>query len=207
MSYHPRMQHPTTRLVVATIGLLLAGCATRSLPKYEKPLACTQFQTVRTTSYTHTESDHLEYGRCNALGCTLKSGSVQSAAADWSRWPAGTTFRVLETGELYRVDDYGWTLTGTNTIDLYKPSRAQMNSWGVRRVNIEILDWGDPNRSLAVLRPRGKYRHVRKMIAEIEDRRAELQRPVQASASLAMTTSAGRSTSSPLTPFMRSARD
>ena len=31
-----------------------------------------------------------------------------SAAADWSRWPAGTTFRIVSTGQLYRVDDYGW---------------------------------------------------------------------------------------------------
>lgn len=198
MSYHPRMQHPTLSLIAT--ALLLAGCATRSLPKYEKPLARTQFQTVRTTSYTHSESDHLEYGRCNALGCTLQSGSVQSAAADWSRWPAGTTFRVLETGELYRVDDYGWALTGTNTIDLYKSSRAAMNAWGVRRVNIEVLNWGDPDRSLAVLRPREKYRHVRKMIAEIEDRRSELTQPVQTSASLA-------TTASPLTPFTRGDRN
>jgi hypothetical protein len=39
------------------------------------------------------------------------SGSVfGSAAADWSRWPVGTTFRVLTTGQLYRVDDYGFAL-------------------------------------------------------------------------------------------------
>ena len=192
------MRFPITHLLVLAVAASLAGCATRSLPKYEKPLARTQFQTVRTTSYTHSESDHRQYGRRNALGSRLESGSVQSAAADWSRWPAGTTFRVLETGEFYRVDDYGWALTGTNTIDLYKPSRAQMNSWGVRRVNIQVLNWGDPDRSLSVLRPRGKHRHVRKMIAGIEDRRSELLRPVQTSASLAMVETPAR-----LTPFKR----
>src|SRR4029434_5495046 len=41
-----------------------------------------------------------------------------SAAADWARWPAGTIFRVLSTGQLYRVEDYGWALSGRNTIDL-----------------------------------------------------------------------------------------
>ena len=110
---------------------------------------------------------------------------MHSAAADWSRWPAGTTFRILETGETYKVDDYGWALAGTNTIDLYKSSRSQMNGWGVRRVNIEVLEWGDADRSLAILRPRAKYRHIQRMIAQIEDRRSELQRPVPTSTSLA----------------------
>ncbi len=181
------MRFPTTCLIAATLGLLLGGCATRSLPKYEKPLARSQFQTVRTTAYTHTESDHRKYGKRNAVGSQLLSGSLRSAAADWSRWPAGTTFRLIETGQLYRVDDYGWALTGTNTIDLYKTSRSAMNSWGVRRVNIEVLNWGDPDRSLAILRPRGKHKHVRKMIGELEDRRVVLRRPVQSSSSLAAT--------------------
>ena len=139
------MQFPTSHLIAAAMALIFAGCATRSLPKYEKPLARSQYQTVRTTAYTHSESDHRQYGSKCALGSQLKCGSVKSAAADWSRWPAGTTFRIQQTGELYQVDDYGWALTGTNTIDLYKPSRSQMNSWGVRRVNIQVLDWGDPD--------------------------------------------------------------
>ena len=195
------MPFPTTRLLVAAITLSFGGCATRSLPKYEKPLARTEFQKVRTTAYTHSESDHIQYGSKSALGSQLKCGSVKSAAADWSRWPAGTTFRVQETGEFYQVDDYGWALTGTNTIDLYKPSRSAMNSWGVRRVNIQVLDWGDPDRSLSILRPRGKYKHVRKMIAQLEDRRSELQRPVATSTSLAVATSTTQFAPSPLTPF------
>src|SRR4030095_6614333 len=50
--------------------------------------------------------------------------------------------------------------------DLYNPTRSTMNAWGVRRVTIENLRWGDPHRSLAVLRPRAKYRHVARMIRE-----------------------------------------
>ena len=42
----------------------------------------------------------------------LQCGPIHSAAADWSRWPAGTIFRIRETGEIYRVDDYGWALAG-----------------------------------------------------------------------------------------------
>lgn len=92
-----------------------------------------------------------------------------SAAADWSRWPAGTEFRVLSTGELFRVDDYGWALAGRNTIDLYKPTRAAMNAWAVRREPLQILRWGDPEESLRRLRRhQGKYRHIRRMVLELE---------------------------------------
>jgi 3D (Asp-Asp-Asp) domain-containing protein len=120
------------------------------------------------------------YSNHNALGGTLQSGMMHSAAADWSRWPAGTIFRIRETGELYQVDDYGWALSGTNTIDLYKPSRAAMDAWGVHRVTIENLQWGDPKHSLAILRERSHYRHVQRMIAELEERMDELKQPVPA---------------------------
>jgi 3D (Asp-Asp-Asp) domain-containing protein len=166
------------RLTPLALALLLGACASRSLPKYETPLARARIQQVRTTAYTHTEADHVKYGRRNALGMRLMSSGVRSAAADWSRWPAGTVFRILETGETYQVDDYGWALSGTNTIDLYKPSRAAMNAWGVRRVTIQNIVWGDVDRSLAILRGRSKYKHVRRMIAEMEDRYRELKKPV-----------------------------
>jgi 3D (Asp-Asp-Asp) domain-containing protein len=73
---------------------------------------------------------------------------VGSAAADWSRWPAGTSFRLLSTGQIYRVDDYGWALAGRNTIDLYMPNQREMNSWGARQETIQIVQWGDPQQSL-----------------------------------------------------------
>ncbi|MDQ3624993.1 MAG: 3D domain-containing protein [Verrucomicrobiota bacterium] len=125
---------------------------------------------MRTTAYTHTEADHRQYGRQTALGTRLQSGLVKSAAADWSRWPSGTIFRIQETGETFEVDDYGWALAGTNTIDLYKPSRAAMNAWGTRRVHLEVLQWGDPWQSHAILHPRRKYAHVKRMASQIETR-------------------------------------
>ncbi|MGB8355810.1 MAG: hypothetical protein WCD79_18065, partial [Chthoniobacteraceae bacterium] len=127
-----------------------------------------EFQNVRTTAYTHTEADHLAYGKHNALGTTLCSGEIKSAAADWSRWPAGTVFRIVQTGETYQVDDYGWALAGRNTIDLYKPTRFDMNQWGVRAVTIQVLQWGDMNYSYHILRQRNHYPHVRRMVLEIE---------------------------------------
>jgi len=152
------------------VVLLTTGCATRKLPPYEKPLKPAPVQTVRTTAYTHTESDHRKYGKRSAAGTELLRGEINSAAADWSRWPLGTRFRVVETGETYQVDDYGWMLAGTNTIDLYKPTRAHMNRWGVRRVTIEIIEWGDPRESYAVLKPRRKFAHVKRMVRQLEDR-------------------------------------
>lgn len=167
-----------SRLYVIALCVFIAGCASRPLPRFEKPIARTQFQRVRTTAYTDTEEDHKPYTNHNALGGILQSGQIHSAAADWSRWPAGTIFRIRETGELYQVDDYGWALSGTNTIDLYKPSRETMNAWGVRGVTIENLQWGDPKHSLAILRERSHYRHVRRMIGELEDRMADLEKSV-----------------------------
>ncbi len=147
--------------------MVFASCG-RSLPPYEKPIARTQFQRVRTTAYTHSESDHLQHGCKTCIGTTLSYGAVRSAAADWSRWPLGTTFRILDTGETCKVDDIGWALSGRNTIDLYKPTRRAMNAWGVRTVNIQILEWGDDRKSLAVLSKRTKYPHVRRMVKDLD---------------------------------------
>ena len=148
--------------------ICLSGCA-RSLPPYEAPIARTRFQTVRTTAYTHSERDHRRYGSCSALGTPLRYDRVHSAAADWARWPAGTVFRIQETGEICKVDDYGWALAGRNTIDLYKPSGREMCRWGVRRVHIEILQWGDPWLSYRKLKPVRDYRHVKWMMKEIRE--------------------------------------
>jgi 3D (Asp-Asp-Asp) domain-containing protein len=126
---------------------------------------------VRTTAYCHNESDHIVYGRKNAVGTTLKFGNVRSAAADWSRFPVGTQFRIQgQPDVIYVVDDYGSALVGTGTIDLYKPSRAQMNDWGVRHVDIEVIHWGSYEHSMELMRDRTKWKHVRQMIDGIQDR-------------------------------------
>ena len=154
-------------ILLAAVAMVFAACA-RSLPTYEKPIARTQFQRIRTTAYTHTEGDHLKHGCQTCIGTTLRYDAVHSAACDWSRWPLGTTFRILETGEICKVDDIGWALSGRNTIDLYKPTRGAMNAWGTRTVNIEVLNWGDDHESLAVLRKRSKYRHIQRMVKDLD---------------------------------------
>lgn len=253
--FHLSRPLPLAAVALAVLAALLTftGCGTtHRLPPYEPPIARAEFQTVRTTAYTHTESDHLAYGNRNALGGTLRSASIPdvaiapaaaavappfpmrlpgddledaqrygfqgrpvirpranvpiqsaspnhaagsvaypapfgssevypppsaipprpviygSAAADWSRWPAGTIFRLESTGEIYRVDDYGWALAGRNTIDLYKSSAASMDAWGVRRVGIHVLQWGNREESLRRLRSHQGYKHIRRMVLELE---------------------------------------
>lgn len=126
---------------------------------------------VRTTAYTHDESDHIIYGVKNAIGTNLRFGNVRSAAADWSRFPVGTLFRIAgQPGVTYVVDDYGSALVGTGTIDLYKPNRSMMDNWGVRHVDIEVIQWGSYEKSMDLMRDRTKWRHVRAMMEGIEAR-------------------------------------
>ena len=119
---------------------------------------------VRTTAYTHTETG----GRRNAVGQRLSGSNVMSAASDWSRYPLGTRFQIVGTSDRYEIDDYGGALIGTNTIDLYKTSRSAMRAWGVRHVDIDVLQWGSKEQSLKVLNPRRKNRLIRRMIAGLE---------------------------------------
>jgi 3D (Asp-Asp-Asp) domain-containing protein len=228
---------------IAIVFLSACGTTEHALPAYERPLSKTDFQNVRTTAYTHTESDHREYSNHNALGGELHAAGppihraeavaratlayevpratpvnetashspqlqpfsmeetrtvtraskrpakttrsvkravavsrppqIGSAAADWSRWPAGTVFRLLSTGQNYRVEDYGWALSGRNTIDLYMANQHEMNSWGARQETIEVLKWGDPQESLQFLRSHQDYRHIKRMVLELEGRDKE----------------------------------
>ena len=245
MTYAERRNLALILLAAFIALILLTACGTthHPLPAYEPPLAKTDFQHVRTTAYTHTESDHRQYSNHNALGGELRAAGpaihraevvtratlayeapraipvddaapysaplqrfsmeerrtvtrttkrpakptrnakravavskppqIGSAAADWSRWPAGTMFRLLSTGQNYRVEDYGWALSGRNTIDLYMANQREMNTWGARQETIEILKWGDPQESLQFLRRHQDYRHIKRMVLELEGREKE----------------------------------
>jgi 3D (Asp-Asp-Asp) domain-containing protein len=132
---------------------------------------------VRTTAYTSTEADHLIYGNRNATGTALRyNNRIHSAAADWSFYPVGTTFRINGMPYLYVVDDYGSALMGTGTIDIYKPSKEIMNDWGTRTVEMTVVQWGSFNRSADILRKRSSYDHCRKMLANIVRQQPSLGR-------------------------------
>ena len=157
--------------LISAFALLGVSCATQ--PKTASTLASPQrVCKVRTTAYTHTEAG----GRNNAVGTRLSGKNVMSAASDWSRWPLGTKFRIVGTDDVFKIDDYGSALIGTGTIDLYKTNRLAMRKWGVRSVDIDVLEWGSPKRSLEVLAPRKRDRRVRAMILALS-RNTQITRP------------------------------
>jgi len=130
---------------------------------------------VRTTAYTSTESDHLIYGDKNATGTQLRyNDRVRSAAADWSFYPVGTTFRIKGLPYLYVVDDYGSALLGTGTVDIYTPTKDIMGLWATRNVEMNVVQWGSMTRSAELLSQRTGYDHCRKMLANILRQRPDL---------------------------------
>lgn len=125
---------------------------------------------VRTTAYTHSELDHLGYGARNAVGTSLKyTDQVRSAAADWSVYPLGTRFKIKGEPYIYVVDDYGSALVGTGTIDIYHPTKELMRKWGLRVVEIQILQWGSSKLSMEKLASRTRYNHCARMQAALKE--------------------------------------
>lgn len=143
------------------LALFMVGCAS-SKKTVAKPA---ERMTVRTTAYTHTEPG----GVNNAIGSRLRfGGDTYSAASDWSWMPLGTRFRMVENGRTYVIEDYGSALVGRKTVDLYKPNMSSVRAWGVRNMEIEILEWGSKAMSLKLLKPRAKRQYIRTMVAELQ---------------------------------------
>jgi 3D (Asp-Asp-Asp) domain-containing protein len=157
---------------------VIASSANRPKDRHAMPVYAftDRRRVVRTTAYTCSEDDHLIYGNKNAAGTTLRyTDRVRSAAADWSFYPVGTVFRINGMPHLYVVDDYGSALTGTGTIDLYKPSKAVMNQWGRRNVEVTIVQWGSFTRSAEILAQRTHHAHCNQMLANIIRQRPDLR--------------------------------
>lgn len=145
------------------------------VPKWEKPLPARYFKPadaeignnrymVKTTAYTHSEADSKPYGKLTASGTTLRAkGNVRSAAADWSRYPMGTKFRIVGSSQVYEVDDYGSALVGTDTIDIYQPTMTAMRNWGAPVVGVEVIEWGSMKRSMEIIQSRLHVPHVKQM--------------------------------------------
>src|SRR5438552_17236537 len=104
ISPHPPLKYVRFAILIAfaAVGtILLSSCGTtgvRALPAYEPPLGKSSFQTVRTTAYTQTESDHLQFTDHNALG-----GQLQAAGPPIHR---AENTRLLEIDGDYRVVSY-----------------------------------------------------------------------------------------------------
>lgn len=151
-------------LVAGAAAILLSACASTNGNKIAGKGHAGQKMTVRTTAYTHTEAG----GSVNGVGGRLRFKSdTRSAAADWSWLPLGTRFRLVGDKQEYVIEDYGSALVGKQTIDMYMPSRAMMRAWGVKNVQIEILEWGSKAMSLKLLQDRQRKDHVRRMVASL----------------------------------------
>ena len=137
-----------------------------SMDKPKKGTRVTITTKVTTTRVTKTPAP--TKGTRRAVAVSKVPPRIGSAAADWSRWPMGTTFRLLSTGQTYRVEDYGWALSGRNTIDLYMANQRDMNEWGARQEPIQVLHWGDPQQSLQLLRAHQEHKHIKRMVLELE---------------------------------------
>lgn len=124
---------------------------------------------ARSTAYSCAENEPGAYGNLNAAGTRLKYGrSVRSAAADWSVYPVGTTFKIKGLPYTYVVDDYGSALAGTNTIDIYHPNLGMMREWGTRNVEINVIHWGSWERTANLLRGRTRHPHCAQMYAAVK---------------------------------------
>lgn len=152
------------RIALLLLAVLFTGCATQQKTAGRPASTGGKRMTVRTTAYTHTEPGGIK----NAIGGRLRYGGKEySAASDWSWLPLGTRFRMPCTGRCYVIEDYGSALVGRQTIDLYMPTRGKMREWGMRHVEIEILEMGSKAMSLKMLQPRTRNRHVAKMVAQL----------------------------------------
>jgi 3D (Asp-Asp-Asp) domain-containing protein len=168
---------PPIHRAEAVVRATLAYEVPRAIPvdetaSYSPPLQPFSMEERRTVTRTPKRTTKTTRKAKRALAVS-RPPQIGSAAADWSRWPAGTSFRLVSTGQIYRVEDYGWALSGRNTIDLYMPNQREMNSWGARQETIEILKWGDPEESLQFLRSHQNYRHIKRMVLELEGRSKE----------------------------------
>ncbi len=174
-----RQSKPETKsfVVSSPSSQLLQVAASKPKDKHSMPIYTfgERHRVVRTTAYTCSEDDHIIYGSKNAAGTDLRySNKVRSAAADWSFYPVGTVFRIKGMPQLYVIDDYGSALTGTGTIDMYQPSKALMDQWGRRNVEVSVVQWGSFTRSAEILSKRTSYGHCRQMLTNITRQRPDL---------------------------------
>lgn len=153
---------PSERVVKAAAGLPRDR---HGMPRYAQ---AERTRLVRTTAYSCKENEPGAWGNLNATGTELRfTSTVRSAAADWSRYPLGTKFKIKGLPYTYVVDDYGSALVGAGTVDIYHPSLELMRAWGARPVEITVIQWGSFERSLALLERRRQYPHCNQMYAAI----------------------------------------
>jgi 3D (Asp-Asp-Asp) domain-containing protein len=155
-----------TRCVVVFLVLCwITACGRRPSPA-PVPLATLS---VRTTAYTHQEKTQQKWGLVTASGAPLQATAAHnSAAADWSRFPVGTVFRIPGHPERFVIEDYGKALVGEDAIDIYRAEPDAVAGWGTRQLDVEVLEWGSLERSRDILKTRLHVPYCRSMYEAIE---------------------------------------
>jgi len=156
-------------LLMLASCLMFVSCQSVSPTISKQPdLASKKTVDIRCTAYTSSEKDHKKYKKLTACGTQLQPGTL---ATDWSQFPVNTILRI--NGVLCKVRDYGSFIIKARersipTVDVYQPTRKQMNRFGVKYVdNVEIVQFGDYQKSLDILKDRLNYQHCRLMYEQI----------------------------------------
>lgn len=130
---------------------------------------------VRTVSYTIKTSNNGLSDEMNASGSKYRyDDKVRSAAADWSFYPVGTTFRIKGLPYLYEIDDYQFNLVGTGSVAIFKPNEEVRTQWGTRNVNLSVTQWGSFTKAAKILESRTENENCKKMLKNIIRQRPDL---------------------------------
>jgi 3D (Asp-Asp-Asp) domain-containing protein len=153
---------------LATVASAPGRCLAEDSEPSELDAAPVAVLQVRATAYTHTEPDHIPYGKKSALGTELRfDPASHTAAADWSFFPLGTVFRIRGYDRVFVVEDYGRALVGKPTVDIYFDTMEGMRKWGARQVWIEVVRFGSFHESRKILAARANHAHCRAMLARM----------------------------------------
>ncbi|MEG0856237.1 MAG: SH3 domain-containing protein [Terrisporobacter sp.] len=86
-------------------------------------------KTLKVKSYAYTGDG------ITATGTVPKYGTI---AVDPNVIPYGTKVYIKELDKVFTAEDTGGAIKG-NTIDIFMPTEANCNAWGIRNITIEIL--------------------------------------------------------------------
>ena len=156
------------------LGLLAVGSLV-GLVSCRQKVAPVATLNIETTAYTHTSESQKKWGLVTASGAPLQAEEEHnSAAADWSRFPVGTVFRLTDHAERFVVEDYGSALVGNDVVDIYRPELEAVKAWGRQELTMEVVEWGSLERSREILATRLQVPYCKTMhdaiVAKLEDR-------------------------------------
>jgi hypothetical protein len=102
----------------------------------------------------------------NSFGNKYRLGSFYSAASDWSWMPVDTMFEVK--GKKFIIDSYSTDLINTKAVALYVTDTNYIsNSVYLDYSSIKILRWGNPQKSVKLLKAYQDNNLFEKIMADV----------------------------------------